>query len=297
MMDIENEHTFKQSLAQGINLFIGSGFSVLARDCEDRSLPIGRELASELIDIFKIPEITSLDLSKISTILEYDRKNDFYTYIKKRFAVKYFESRYSIIDKLNIKTIFTTNVDDLIYKIYASSHSHYLQDINLRGPAFNEREAIDFVALHGTIVDESRPMSFGSRDIAAAFSIDPDSWRFLTGRLRAFPTIFWGHGIEDAGVLEALNPYVGKGDLQKDRWLILHPSTEIGYIKYFKALDFHIITADTSQVLDYLSSLKIEPIEVTSALGVSTRDIFPQGSVPDVGTIPVRPIKEFWVFV
>jgi hypothetical protein len=295
-MRIENEHTFKKALSEGINLFAGAGFSVLANDCEGRPLPIGSEFAAELLSKFDIPKSTSLDLSKISTILEHDKKSDFYAYIKKRFDVKDFDERYFLLDRINIKTIFTTNVDNLMHEIYSSSSIHYLNDVSLQGPAYSDRSAIDFVALHGSILNNSRSMSFSSRDVAAAFRSDPDRWHALTNQLQALPTIFWGHGIEDAAVLEALNPSTVRGRPYKDKWMILQPSIDEGTIRYFKALDFQIIIADTIQMLDYLDSLKITPPEkLVGVPGAPTREIFPQEAIPDVGITPVRPIIEFYL--
>lgn len=293
-MKIENEHTLRQAITQKINLFVGAGFSVLAKNCEGRLLPVSPQLVAELVAAFNIPNAASLDLSKISTILEHNRKTEFYSYIEKRFAVKEFDLKYLVLDKIDIATIFTTNVDDLIHKIYTHSSEHYLNDINFRGPTFNDREAIDFVALHGSILDKCRSMSFSSIAVAAAFRSDPDSWHRLTNQLEKYPTIFWGHSIEDAAVLEALHPSTVQGRPHKDRWIILMPSTDEGTIDFYKALDFQIILADTTQMLEYLS--QILPTKSSSAvLKTLTRDIFPQESIPDIGQVPVRPIIDFYL--
>lgn len=292
---IENENSFKQALKYGVNFFVGSGFSVLAKDGDGRKLPIGHELASELVSEFKIQDAASLDLSRISTILEYDNKSAFYAYIKKRFNVNEFDEKYCVLEKLNIKSIFTTNVDNLIHKIFASSDQFYLNDINLRGPTFGDRSAIDYIALHGSILDDNRSISFSSRDLAASFSTNPDSWRFLVNRLQTFPSIFWGHSIEDAGVLEALSPSPVDGINHKEKWLLLRSSTDGGTINYFKALGFQIIIADTSQILEYLDSLIIVPTPGFVKAKATAREIFPQEVMPEPGTVPVRPIIDFYL--
>jgi hypothetical protein len=116
-MEIEYEHIFESALGQGINLFVGSGFSTLARDSEDRPMPTGTELQAELIGEFGLSHTSGLTLPQIATILEVSRKDRFYSFLKNRFTVAEFDSRYSCLDSVNIKTIFTTNIDDLIFKI------------------------------------------------------------------------------------------------------------------------------------------------------------------------------------
>src|ERR1700730_18045186 len=111
MTAIENENTFKKALADGINLFVGSGFSILTEDVDGRSLPMGRQLLSELRDEFKIPDAEDLTLPQLCTILESERKDQLYAFLKKRFTVQKFDIRYEVLESLNIKTVFTTNID------------------------------------------------------------------------------------------------------------------------------------------------------------------------------------------
>lgn len=51
-VQIDEKNTFDKALKTGINLFLGSGFSVLAKDAQGKALPCGRELLYELIDEF-----------------------------------------------------------------------------------------------------------------------------------------------------------------------------------------------------------------------------------------------------
>ena len=47
-MYIEEQNTFEQALRSGINLFLGSGFSILAKDKNGNKLPCGGDLLNEL---------------------------------------------------------------------------------------------------------------------------------------------------------------------------------------------------------------------------------------------------------
>ena len=101
----------------GINLFLGAGFSVEAFDAEDRKLPIGKDLLNELKQKFdKVKNFSSL--SMVSTVLEATIKEEFNAYLDNRFKVKSYDELYNSLLKLNIKNIYTTNIDDLMFSIF-----------------------------------------------------------------------------------------------------------------------------------------------------------------------------------
>ncbi len=293
MFEIENENTLKESLKTGINLFLGSGFSVMANNHNGEALPVGGQLKQEIIKNFDLHDVGDLSLSQICTILESSKKNLLRRFLVQRFTVETFDSCYNIIDKLLIKSIFTTNIDDLVYKIFSKSKTKYINDITHNGPTYSDRSAIDFIPLHGNILKED-PLVFSTIDIASTFSTDPDKWNFLTNKLQTFPTIFWGYSISDAGVIKALNPNSIKGREQKPKWIVLHEKDE-ARISYFKSLDFSIIISDTKQLLEYFNSLDLQRSD-NGHLRV-TDDIkeFQDAIIPEIGTVPVRPLVDFYL--
>jgi hypothetical protein len=44
MLEIQQEHTLIAAIADGLNLFVGAGFSLLSRNDAGRPMPIGDEL-------------------------------------------------------------------------------------------------------------------------------------------------------------------------------------------------------------------------------------------------------------
>jgi hypothetical protein len=291
-MIIEHENTFQQALENGINLFVGAGFSVLAKDAKGEFIPTGPSLKNELLKIFDIDELSTLGLPQICTILEAERKDDFYNFLKLRFSVDTYDERYNSLDKLALKTIFTTNIDDLLYKVFALSSDHYINDITLRGPSFDKKTAIDLIPLHGSIVHEGEQLVFSTLDLAVAFSTDPDKWHFLTQRIQMHPTIFWGYSLEDAGVLQAISPITSRGRVHATKWIVLRSQDE-ATSKYFRSLGFETIIGDTSEFLDYINAYAFKRYSDTQSSGISEK--FPQWSLPAVGTVPARPILEFYL--
>lgn len=293
-MKIENEHNFIEALKKGINLFCGAGFSVLAKDSLGKPLPVGDSLKKELLIHFKSENLESLDLPKLWVILQQNFRDELRNYIENRYRVCNFDPRYASLPNANIKTIFSTNIDDLIYKIYENSDKHYLNDLDIKGPAFNEKNAIDIVTLHGSVVDSKRNYKFSDSDIATAFRSDPDRWHFLTQRLQANPTLFWGYALNDAGTIESLSPDTIKGRQHQDKWITIRDNTDIGLIEYYKARNFQTIIADTSELLDYLTSFSNKvSINVYSNAG-KIESLFPNFMLPNPIKVPIRPLKEFY---
>lgn len=282
-------------MAEGVNLFLGSGFSVLAKDGNGHPLPTGSQLLIELKERFPGKYADKLNLAQLCTIIESNVGQKFYDYLSYHFKVAEFDVRYNNLNNIYIKTIFTTNIDDLLYRVYASSTNQYLNDIDINGPVFNDRKAIDMVPLHGSVLENRRPIVFTAFNVSTAFREDPDRWHFLSRRIQEYPTLFWGYNLDDAGTLEALSPKTVQGRSHKDKWIAISDYDE-GVKNYFQALGFQIIEADTSELLDFLGNLEAPPV-FTKPTGkeLTTKALFPQEALPDIATIPARPIVEFYL--
>lgn len=295
-MQIENEHSFRVALQSGLNLFLGAGFPVLATNIEGKPLPLANELSRELIEHFKVSNPGLLTLAQICTIIEASSKDALRSYLKRRFSVSKYDSRYDLLDNLPLKAVFTTNVDDLLHKVYSKSIRHYLNDINLSGPSFADRSAIDFVALHGSILDEARALRFDAIELSTSFAQNPDSWYALRSKLSQCPTFFWGYSVNDAGTLQALSNSGSQPSARQEKWILVHPSSvDDGSIDYFRALGFHIICGDSDQCLQYIAGLTPQSLSFSVQDASRTTEMFPDECIPVVGEVPVRPIKHFFL--
>ena len=68
-----NKNLFENQYKDGINLFLGAGFSVNSFSKNGKNLPIGNTLAEELKIYFNLN--LDLPLSQLSTILENTKEN------------------------------------------------------------------------------------------------------------------------------------------------------------------------------------------------------------------------------
>lgn len=137
-MKIENEASFRAALENSINLFVGAGFSILAKDKNKRPMPVGGKLVEELCIKFNEPALATQPLPLVSQIIKTKDRSRFNDYLIDRFSVFDFDERYKAISRLKVSKIFTTNIDDLFAKIFLSDSSKYLNDLVLQGATYRD---------------------------------------------------------------------------------------------------------------------------------------------------------------
>ena len=296
LVAIENQELLENRLTSTrINMFAGSGFSTLAVDKDRNRLPTGKQLANELLQQFGRDDLKSLNLAEIYTVISLTQRDLLYEYLESRFAVDQFDQRYQCVDQLEIANWFTTNIDNLPHEIFKGSRRHYINDIDKRGPSWQDRRAIDFFALHGCILNDNRAYRFGTLEVASSFGVDPDRWWYLQSQLRKRPTLFWGYSFSDAATLEALSK-VGKPEEELEAWILVYPDENTkATIEYFRALGLQILVGTTEQMLDYLEGLLAEPAaEGEEQVLTFPVDILPTETIPEPGQVFTRPIEQFF---
>ena len=253
---IEEENTFDKALKAGISLFLGSGFSVLSKDKSGNNLPCGNNLLQELKAIF--PQISAFnDLSKVSTVLEKSMDRDKFKYfLTNRFKVNEYNDLYENLTRINIKNIFTTNIDDLVFKIWDRDHlsqRHINNTLNM-GES-NDNLAINYFPVHGCVLNSDKEYIFSNIKIASAYSSQDGSWESLKLTVSSSPILFWGWSFNDSDIIEAIYSSRGKRvDDNTRKWIVLYNPEEYE-IEFYKSLNFSIITADTLQLLKYFGEI------------------------------------------
>ena len=251
-MEIENRNTLEKALSSGINLFLGSGFSLLAKDAQGISLPTGFGLKTELSKKFSKPEFYSLP--QLSTILEKSTfKQDYLDYLKRRFTVKCIDPLYFNLLKIRIKNISTTNIDDLVFQIYKDSTTNFLNDQFVDGTTTDSR-GINYLPLHGSVVHPDSRFVFDVGSLASIYNDAPRVWRILANQLETYPTLFWGYSFSDNSVLQTLLSQQTFRNAKRDMWVLLRHEDE-QYSEYYRSLGFNIIISDTKEFLEFLSSI------------------------------------------
>ncbi|MFZ3088587.1 MAG: SIR2 family protein [Methylotenera sp.] len=290
-MKIQNEALFKHSLLTGINLFLGAGFSLEASSM-GKPLPVGDNLKLELLTHFNRDKSSQLNLAQLCQIISSTQKDELIKYFNDRFRISDFNSTYLNLDRVNIKSIFTTNIDDLIFHIFEDSSKYYINDIMLRGPAIAGSNAIDYIALHGSITHGDNKFDFSPVEISSSFERDKDKWFGYISRIQSTPTLYWGYRIQDAGVLQALAKETISGRNKAEAWIVLREDDD-ETIEYYASLGFQTIIADTIQLLNYIGQLKVNK-EVGGSKSLVNKN-FKEYLLPSISNVPVRSISEFYL--
>ncbi|MBO2927072.1 SIR2 family protein [Metapseudomonas otitidis] len=294
-MQIQNEALFKHHLTNGINIFTGSGFSTLAEGLLNgipKSMPTGDGLRKELLEFFNRDPNSNLSLSQLCQILSATKKDELVKFLRTRFSTANYNKEYEALNRVNIKSIFTTNIDDLAYRIYEDSEKYYLNDIALRGPSINERNAIDYIALHGCVRYEGEGFDFSPIEIASSFERDKDKWFGYIDRIKKTPTLYWGYSVSDAGVLQSLAKDTTNERDRAPSWIVLRREDKEA-IEYYGSLGFQIIIGETLQLLNYFKQLKTTNKPNKKKLRAASS--FKEYTVPEKSQMPVRTLGEFYL--
>ena len=259
MCNIECENLLKDAFLNGINIFCGAGFSMLAKNAEQKPLPTGNALLSELKADFDSIKVYS-KLSSACTKLKETDRTSFEYFITNRFEVNSFDPLYYELEKINIRNIFTTNVDNLWFKIFdRPGVPKCLIDRAKKGAIYENKDGIfiNYYALHGSVNNKSGYV-FGTTDIASAFKNADiaNTWNNLAQEAASFPILFWGWNFNDYGPLEAI--YGGKKNINDNinKWFVLYEGEDnLEETKdLLKTLGFNLIISNTKDFLEYIKN-------------------------------------------
>ena len=292
-MEIQNKNTLIHAMKTGINVFVGAGFSLYAYDSRNRKLPTGKELANELQKSF---DVKSSNLSMISTILQRKSKVEFKSFLTDRFTVKDYEPFYENLNYVNVKSYFTTNIDNLIPKIVSASNSkRFINDLLVYGEN-TDVNRINYLSLHGNVDNPENDYVFDVQSLATTFDSNQRIWSYLSNAGEKNPTIFLGYSFSDNSVIQALSSYRTFENAQNEKWILLFKPTD-EEIEYYEALDFSIIKGDIKEFLEFVPTLL--GVDCLAEEGKESNndifDIFKSNLVPiDNRNQVSRPIIDFF---
>lgn len=292
-MRIELKETFESNYKQGLNLFLGAGFSIYAHDKKGNKLPLGFELCNELIEEFNCPKIN--DLSKVCTIIDSSASELLRSFMISRFTVTSYHDFYKVLLDINTPRIFTTNIDDLVSKVFSKSNRRYLNDVFKNGSAYKDNNAVDYIPIHGCVENMEEKFLFNTQELASSFNSRRVAWTSLSIAAEQLPSLFIGYSLNDVGAIEALFNNFNNPGAQKNKWIVLREENDANET-YFKALGFKIIISETKEFLEYLSTLSEVKLEDKLNEIDYIYDIFPDAKVPKNATnIKIRSIDEFFL--
>lgn len=291
-MEIQNKNSLIHAMKTGINVFVGAGFSLYAYDKKKQKLPSGNKLADELKSMFNVK---ASSLSMISTILQRKAKTEFKAFLTERFSVDSYESFYNNLNLVNVKSYFTTNIDNLIPKIVSAENSkRFINDLLVNGENADANR-INYLPLHGCVENPENEYVFDVQSLATTFGNNSRIWSYLSNACEKNPTIFLGYSYSDNSVIQALSSYRTFENAQKEKWILLYNPTD-DQIEFYEALDFTIIKGEIKEFLELLPNiLDNEELSGKKNEEEEIRDIFKNNLVPlDNRNQVSRPIIDFF---
>lgn len=291
-MEIQNKNSLIHAMKTGINVFVGAGFSLYAYDKKKQKLPSGNGLADELKSMFNVK---ASSLSMISTILQRKAKAEFKAFLTERFSVDSYDSFYDNLNLVNVKSYFTTNIDNLIPKIVSSDNSkRFINDLLVNGENADANR-INYLPLHGCVENPENEYVFDVQSLATTFGNNTRIWSYLSNACEKNPTIFLGYSYSDNSVIQALSSYRTFENAQKEKWILLYNPTD-DQIEFYEALDFTIIKGEIKEFLELLPNiLDNEELSGKKNEEEEIRDILKNNLVPlDNRNQVSRPIIDFF---
>lgn len=289
-MKIENENFLSNAVNTGINVFVGAGFSIYSEDSLNRKLPLGVDLLNELNTKFGK---NASSLSRLCTILEKTKKNEYRNYLTERFKVEKIPDFYYNINNFNIKSIYTTNIDNLIPQIIHKNINAFLNDQRENGES-PDAGAINYLPLHGNVDSGSDTYIFDASSLANIYASAPRIWNYVSHSIEKYPTLFIGYSMSDTSVIQALTSNHTFENAQKEKWIVLYNPTEED-MEYFHALGFSIIVSEVKEFLEYIPKFQNHKIESSQGGVKVIKNLFKANLVPTTNKgLLTRPIIEFF---
>lgn len=243
------KNTLIQAMHSGINLFVGAGFSIYAKDSKGNKMPVGNQLVTELKEHVG-PGLN--DLSRYCSVMERKNKTALNSYLTERFKIASFDDCYLNLNLLNIKGVYTTNIDDLIPQIVEKSCNKYINEQHVNGDCIDSN-GINYLPLHGYVRYPERGYVFSVEKIANIYNQATRIWAYLSAALEKYPTLFIGYGLNDTGVIEAITSEQTFQNAQKAKWIVLYKPSEDD-IAYFEGIGFNIIISETKEFLSEIAN-------------------------------------------
>lgn len=243
---IDRVEIFKVALQSGINLFTGAGFSKLP-DAEGNLLPDANELCPQICERFGIDARYKNDLEKLSNIVNLRYKDAFQKYLREKFTVSSYNHQYDILDRINLHSYITTNIDNIIQCVMDSSKRYSLFNISEYGAKRNA-SSLPFIPLHGNVKYLNSHLYFGKNELANVDSDNKDLFDLMHAKLLEAPTLFMGYGFHDNAVERTISKLLQEGN--QDVWVQCMPNSD--NIDYFRDIGCHIIVGTTEELLKWI---------------------------------------------
>ena len=286
-MKIKYEQKLKERLKTGIHMFTGAGFSVL-KSPQGTSLPLGSELSDEVIKVFNLKDIPqNMGLDYVSELCP---EKEYQNFLRFRFTVESYNSLYDVLNHITIKTIVTTNIDNIIRKVIDSSNRYYLTNIKEYGAPMGGEGEIVYIPLHGEVSDNTSKLYFNRFELSSVDKDNSDLFQLMFSRLVKGPIIFLGYGFKDNGVLNVIKHLMEIGN--PDIWVQVLPD-DLLTKRIMEEKGCHIIEATTEEFLTWIKS-SFDGKNDSPVRNISGDTVLKKYVIPTPTQVEKVPVNDFY---
>ena len=190
--------------------------------------------------------------------------------------------------KVNIKSIITTNIDNIIRKVVDRSNDYYISNIREYGAPSKSSNEIVYIPLHGDVDDINSRLFFGKFELSDVENSNSDLFKQMFSILSTNPTLFWGYNFNDNGVLKIIKDIIGKST--SDIWVQVLPDDSKNK-KLFEGKGCHIIEANTKELLEWIQTFYQDS---STEIGHSDLSALEKYMVPSLSKVPKIPTIDYF---
>lgn len=298
MLQIQNEELFKKALLEGINLITGAGFSVRAFNKFNETLPLTPVLIEKICQEYDLKQHKTKSLAWLSKYIKRTKANEYRLYLKDLYKVASFNELYNYLELVNIRSILTTNIDDLPEKIFNNFKGKFLNDTFLDG-RLDSRDT-DYYKLHGSVTySYNTEMLFSTEELSGAFLRDSSFWKAAQIKHFSYPSLFWGININDSNIIDLINRSNYENRPCAYNWILILPDEKFDTdAEMFQEEGFYVIRGNTTDLLNYFALKLAKNSTVTKQFErlTTVSEYFAENYVEYIlkKSHPARPVKLFY---
>jgi hypothetical protein len=203
-----------------VTLFTGAGFSLDAKNLQNTEPPLGNALGKMLAELGGFP-YEGEPLSQVySAVQKRTGRVQLEELLRNSYSITSFEPWYQKIEGLVWNRIYTTNIDDLLERVYGVQSQQRLTTIPCPSsfrPQPKTLSTLQYVKLHGCVNNLDRGIRFSLEEFAQ-LQVDEDPWYSqLVDDLYFGPAIFVGTLAEESPLHHYLELRGRKGQQHEHR--------------------------------------------------------------------------------
>ncbi|MGP1459675.1 MAG: SIR2 family protein [Treponema sp.] len=283
---IEKTYSKKDCHLVSIYLLV-QGFLYLPDD-DGVCLPTAKSLCAALLEKFNLDaDIYGDDLETLSALVD---QAELDTFLRQRFKINH---KYFILNKIHLLSYITTNIDNIIHLIVKSDSRYYLRNLSYYGAAKNVSGQLEYIPLHGDVLNQETKLIFEKFDLAIADKVNSDLYHEAISKLRYKPVCFWGYSFHDPGVLKVVKKLLD--DYQNnDIWIqcLLEDKKQI---TLFKQLGCNIILGNTEDLLTWIEMNIVDESIISSSDFDLNYNKLKKYFIPTINDVPAVPATDFYV--